>query len=240
MTKDLKFLLNIVNQAEAISKEHFVVKEKKGSTPNDLVTNLDLKIEKFLISKINEEYPNFDIVSEETNSKKEVSKNCFTIDPIDGTINFANGLPLWGIQLACVKNGKTVAAVIDMPKMGYLFYADKNGAFLNGEKIQVRQVPLKNALYCVDCGRFVDVCNNIKKYGITGFRRTGAICASMAFVAAGWFHGVVYLSEKPWDYYPGLFITKMAGASTLSEKGFRACAMNDELLNILKECTKEQ
>ena len=95
MTTDVKFLIDIVKEAEEISKEEFSVKTKGGES--DLVTNLDVKIENYLISRIRESYPEYDIVSEEENFKKEVTDNCFIIDPIDGTINFANNLPLWAI-----------------------------------------------------------------------------------------------------------------------------------------------
>ena len=63
MTKELKFLIDIVKEAEKISNESFKVKTKGGES--DLVTNLDVKIEEYLISRIKSEYPTFDIVSEE-------------------------------------------------------------------------------------------------------------------------------------------------------------------------------
>lgn len=56
----------------------------------------------------------------------------------------------------------------------------------------------------------------------------------MAFVASGRIHGAVFRSNKPWDYEPGLFICKMAGASIKSIDGFHAAAMSDEFLNILE------
>ena len=65
MTQELKFLINIVKQAEEISEENYSIKTKGGES--DLVTDLDVKIEKFLIEKIKEAYPTFDIVSEEEN-----------------------------------------------------------------------------------------------------------------------------------------------------------------------------
>lgn len=239
MTKELEFLLDIVKEAGDISNEKFTVKTKGGGQTNDLVTNLDVKIEKFLISKIKEKYPNFDIVGEETNAKRELTKNCFVIDPIDGTINFANGLPLWGIQVACVKNGKTIAAVINMPKIGKLFYADKTGAYLNGEQIFVKQVPIKNALYVVD-GSSVLSCVKRMAAHTPAYRRFGAVCVSMAFVSAGWIHGAVFTSDKLWDYTPGMFIAKQAGASVADEKGFHAVAMNDEFLKIIKKETAKK
>lgn len=132
-----------------ITNEKFEITNKGGEY--DLITNLDLKIEKFLIDEIKKNYPNFDIVSEEFNNNNQITENCFIIDPNDGTINFSNNIPLWGIQIAC-----------------------------------------------------------------------------------GRIHGAVYRSDKPWDYEPGLFICKMAGAAVKSINGFHAAAMNQEFLNILE------
>ncbi len=231
MTQELKFLIDIVKQAEEISKEHFLVKTKDGES--DLVTNLDIKIEKFLIDKIKQTYPDFDIVSEEENCNKEVTKNCFIIDPIDGTINFANNLPLWAIQIACVKNGETIASVIDMPRINEFYYADKTGAYLNDKKIYVNQVPFKNALFEISGSNNQQAIIRMSKYSLHR-RNFGGICVSMAWTAAGRIHGAVFRSDKPWDYEPGLFLIKMAGGKVMSIPGFHAGAMNEEFLNILK------
>ena len=105
MTKECQFLIEIVKEAEKIANQPFKVKTKGGES--DLVTNLDVKIEEYLISRIKSEYPSFDIVSEEKNFSKKPTDNCFIIDPIDGTVNFANGVPLWAIQVACVGGGNS-------------------------------------------------------------------------------------------------------------------------------------
>ena len=231
MNKECKFLIDIVKQAEKISDESFTVETKGGE--NDLVTNLDVEIENFLISKIKESYPDFDIVSEEGNYNKEVTDNCFIIDPIDGTINFANGLPLWGIQVACRKDGKTVASVIDIVRVNEFYYANESGAYLNGEKISIKEVPLKNTIYAIDGSNNMPAILRMRKYS-SNRRNLGAVCVSMSFVAAGRIHGTVYRSDKPWDYEPGLFLIEKAGGKTMSIPGFHAGAMNDEFLNILK------
>lgn len=231
MTNELKFLLDIVAQAREISKEEFTVKLKDGV--NDLVTNLDVKIEKFLIKQIKKNYPEFDVVSEEGNSKHQLTDNCFVIDPIDGTINFANGLPLWAIQIACRKNGKTVAAVIDFPKLGETCYADKNGAYINGEKISVREVPVRNALFVVDGGgNTLPALENMMKH-TNNFRQFYATCLSFTSVAAGRMHGVMFRTDRAWDYLPGLYIAKMAGAKTIDKPGCHGAAMNKEFLDIM-------
>lgn len=238
MKNESQFLRDIVSKANDLSTQKFKTTNKGGE--NDLVTNLDLEIEKFLIYEIKKEYPNFDIVSEEFNTNNKITENCFIIDPIDGTINFANNLPLWGIQVACVKNGKTIASVISLPRINEFYYADETGAYLNDEKIYVNEVSIKNALYAIDGNNNLPSMQRMRKYS-SNRRNFGGVCVSMAFVASGRIHGAVFRSNKPWDYEPGLFICKMAGASIKSIDGFHAAAMNREFLDILElETAKKQ
>jgi len=236
--KEIEFLKKIVLNANKISENAFEVKSKGAE--NDLITNLDLEIENYLINEIKKEYPTFDIVSEEYNTNNKMSDNCFIIDPIDGTINFANNLPLWGIQVACRKDGKTIASVISLPRINEFYYADETGAYLNDKKINVNEVPIKNALYAIDGNNNLPCMQRMRKYS-SNRRNFGGVCVSMAFVASGRIHGAVFRSDKAWDYEPGLFICKMAGASIKSINGFHAAAMNDEFLDILEmETAKKQ
>lgn len=234
--KKIDFLKKIVLEANKITLKSFSV-ENKG-TGHDLVTNLDLEIEKYLISEIKKEYPDFDIVSEEYNTENKVTDNCFIIDPIDGTINFANNLPLWGIQIACVKDGKTVASVISLPRINEFYYADETGAYLNDNKLTIKEVPLKNALYAIEVPDNLSYLFNIEKYSCNK-RHFGATCISMAFVASGKIHACIFTEDRAWDYEPGLFLCKMAGASIKSVNGFHAAAMNSEFLNILEQEIKK-
>lgn len=236
--EEVEFLKKIVKRANDFTTQKFETTNK--GEENDLITNLDLEIEKFLIDEIKKEYPNFDIVSEEFNTNNEITENCFIIDPIDGTINFANNIPLWGIQVACIKNGKTIASVISLPRINEFYYADETGAYLNDNKISVTEVPIKNALYAIDGNNNLLCMKKMEKYS-SNRRNFGGVCISMAFVASGRIHGAVFRSNKPWDYEPGLFICKMAGATIKSIDGFHAAAMNQEFLDILEiETAKEQ
>ena len=94
---------------------------------------------------------------------------------------------------------------------------------------------------------YTNISDWIKKYGTittsTGEvtnndeilkRNFGGVCVSMAFMASGRIHGAVFRSDKPWDYEPGLFLCKMAGASICNKSGFHATAMNKEFLDILE------
>lgn len=234
---EIDFLKRIINEANEISKKRFEVYSKGGE--NDLVTNLDLEIEKYLINEIKETYPDFDIVSEEFNTNGTVTDNCFIIDPIDGTINFANNLPLWGIQVACRKNGKTIASVISFPRINEIYYADETGAYLNDKQISINEVLIKNTLYAIDGNNNLPCMQRMRKYS-SNRRNFGGVCVSMAFVASGRIHGAVFRSDKPWDYEPGLFICKMAGAKIKSIDGFHAAAMNQEFLDILEKETAKK
>lgn len=235
--KEIEFIKRIVKEANNITNKNFEIYNKDGEY--DLVTNLDLEIEKYLIEEIKKEYPSFDIVSEEYNTNNEVTENCFIIDPIDGTINFANNLPLWGIQIACVKNCETIASVISLPRINEFYYADSSGAYLNDEKITVNEVDIKKTLYAIDGNNNLPCMQRMRKYS-SNRRNFGGVCVSYSFLASGRIHGAVFRSDKPWDYEPGLFICKMAGAAVKSINGFHAAAMNQEYLEILEHETAKK
>lgn len=214
MTKELEFLINISKAAGALITENMEVFQKGE---NDLVTNFDLEVEKYLIKQIKENFPNFDIISEEFNPNGKLTENCFVIDPIDGTINFANNFPLWAIQLACVKNGKTCAAVIYVPKLNELFYADEGGAFLNGKKISVSNFPKEKIIFANE-GKDRVLYNIEISKSVTHVRITGSAAISFASVAAGRFGANLFTRDNPWDYIPGTYICKMAGAKIIDKK----------------------
>ena len=234
MNTETEFLIRIVKEAEKLTRQSYEVHQKDDR--GDLVTSLDLAVENYLIREINKNYPDFDIVSEEFHPDGAVTNNCFIIDPIDGTINFANGMPIWGIQAACRKNGSTVASVIDLPDLNEFYYADRIGAYRNGEKIRVKEVPIKNAVYLLMGKNTLPYIENMCCYS-RNFRNFGAACAAFAFMASGRIHGVTFQKETPWDYEPGLFLCRMAGAETENKTGFHAVGMNREFLNLLEKET---
>jgi myo-inositol-1(or 4)-monophosphatase len=101
----------------------------------DLVTSTDFNIENYIISKIKAQYPQDKILSEETNSQTAVAQGqcTWTIDPIDGTYNMANGIKLYGIQCAMYIDGVLNLAALYLPHFDELYYAKAGeGAYLNG------------------------------------------------------------------------------------------------------------
>lgn len=231
MSDELKFLIKLVKGANLLINDEFEVKVKDAK--GDLVTNFDYEIEKYIIDKIKESYPDFSIISEEYNSKEGLADNCFTIDPIDGTINFAHNIPLWGIQVACIKNKKTCAAVIYLPKLNELYYADENGAFLNDNPISVNKLDIKKGLYTIEGpGKLL---GQVKMKEISPHCRD-FYCAAVnfAYVACGKLSATNFIRDTLWDYIPGQFIVEKAGGISYNDTKIHIAANNEEFLQIMK------
>lgn len=236
MTNELRFLIDTVKKANSLINTGMIVKPKGES--GDLVTNFDLEIEKFIIKKIKENYPNFDIVSEEYNTNNCLTDNCFTIDPIDGTINFANNIPLWGIQVACIKNGETVAAVIYLPKYEELYYADKNGAFLNGTPISVNNLGINNGVYTIAGAQRYLKQKNMANVSIH-YRDFYSAAVNFAWTACGRLSAVYFGYNSAWDYVPGMYLVKQAGGVVYDDENLHIAANSQEFLELLKEKCKK-
>ncbi len=232
MSKDLKFLIDVVKGASLLITDEFEINAKGNN--GDLVTNFDFEIEKYIIDKIKQNYPDFSVVSEEYNSEKKLTDNCFTVDPIDGTINFAHNIPLWGIQVACIRDKKTCAAVIYLPKLNELYYADESGSFLNGEKISVNNLDTTRGVYTVDGPNSLP--NQIRMRNINPHCRD-FFCAAVdySWVACGRLSATIFIKDTPWDYIPGEFIVKQAGGVIYNENGCHIAANNNEFLVLLKD-----
>jgi len=232
MSEDLKFLIDVVKGASLLITDEFEINAKGDN--GDLVTNFDFEIEKYIIDKIKQNYPDFSVVSEEYNSEKELTDNCFTVDPIDGTINFAHNIPLWGIQVACIRDKKTCAAVIYIPKMNELFYADENGAYLNDEPIKVNSFDSKKGLYSVEGPNRLS--GQVKMKQINPHCRD-FFCAAInyAWVACGRLSATIFRKDSLWDYIPGQYIVEKAGGVIYNDNGAHIAANNNEFLQVIKD-----
>ena len=206
-------LKEIVLEASKLIKDDMVV-NAKGDKGDDLVTNFDYEIEKFIIAKLKNLYPTFDILSEEFNSNAHLGKDYFVIDPIDGTINFANNMPIWAIQIAMVKDEKTISSIIYSPTLNQLYYADEDGAYCNDEKIQVNT---RNYTKCIYGGGYGSEGEKLIKMGISERYLRLLHCASIsyAWVASGILGGAFFYNINKWDYLPGFYLIEKAGGQTL-------------------------
>ena len=225
MNAELKFLIKVVKDAS------------KLITSDIQITNFDYEIESFINKKIKEKYPTFDIISEEFNNNNTLSKNCFIVDPIDGTINFAHGLPLWGIQAACIKNGETCASVIYLPKLNELYFADKKNAFLNNKIIHVNNLEINKNLYVVEGPNRLPSQVRMKNYS-PHCRDTWCAAVDFAWVASGVLGGTIFRKDSYWDYIPGQHIVKMAGGYIKNVSGGHIAANTKEFAELLEQQAK--
>lgn len=240
MTKDLKYLIKIVKQAAKMVTDEFMINAKDEN--NDLITDFDIEIEKFLLNKLNSRYPDFKIISEEFNASEKETANYFTIDPIDGTINFAHGLSIWGIQVAMVKDYKTVASVLYFPKLNELYYADETGAYLNGGILDLNKVnypskPLIDQIYLDNendfCEEFTkDIPSHLRA---RMFRKFYCAAASYCWIAKGGVGAFIFAKHLPWDYTPGMFLVERANGVTstfeFNNKPYYIAAVNQKILD---------
>jgi len=230
--KKIDFMLRIIKEAEKYISDDFNINEK--GKKGDYVTCSDAAVEKFLIGEIKKEFPEFGIVSEEFNSEKQITQNCFVMDPIDGTANFALGMPLWGIQICCIENGKTVAAAINFPKFNELFHADEKAAYLNGKKIAVAKMEKDTyPHYSVESGSRIPALTAMSKHS-RAMRVFSAASISYAFVAAGRLHGTVLLTNNVWDYLPGFHIVEKAGGVIIENDRQKIAACNIEFAKLME------
>ncbi len=187
---------------------------------NDLVTEADKASERVIIEVIRENFPDHFILSEETGEEATASEYKWIIDPIDGTINFANGIPICCVSIGVEKAGTMILGAVYNPFMNEFFFAEKGqGAFLNDKKISVsKKTELKTS--CLVTGfpyKYLDMENGpiqcferLVRKGVP-VRRLGSAALDLCWVAAGRFDGFYEHSLKAWDSAAGFLIVEEAG-----------------------------
>lgn len=195
----------------------------------DVVTEVDFACEKLILERIREHSPDAVVLAEEGGiclrdpsaqppALPEAS-DLWIVDPLDGTINFANGLPGFGVSIARYSEGRAVEGAIYDPLLDELFTFEHGaGAMLNGEPIHVgAREQLHEGIFGVgSAGRiFPDV---VRKF--RAWRRIGSAALSMAYVACGRFDAYATLGNlAPWDYAAGAPLILEAGG-TLTDQQF--------------------
>ncbi|MDD4028401.1 MAG: inositol monophosphatase family protein [Caldisericia bacterium] len=202
----------------AQKKHADIAVEFKGDI--DLVTNIDIETEKFLIHEILQVFPDHSIISEECADIESNSPYCWIIDPIDGTTNFAHHLPIWAISIAFYKNQQPIAGWVYAPELNQLFFGlSSYGSWLNFSPIHVSPIEdLSAALLAT--GFPYDIRDtpytNLDLYEYfskrsQAVRRFGSASLDICFVSCGMVQGYWEQMLQLWDFAAARIILEEAG-----------------------------
>mgnify|MGYP001201866664 CR=1 FL=1 len=224
--------------------------------PGDFVTSADRRTEKILIEELQKAHPDYGIITEESGEiNKSNLKNRWIIDPIDGTMNFLNGIPQFAISIGYEEYGEVKCGVIFNPITNEMFLAEKgNGSYLNNSRIRVsNKKKIKDSLLVTGgpkqaskikdkiFSEYISVSKNV-----SNIRKFGSAALDMAYVACGRFDGYWQRELNYWDIAAGIIIIKEAGGfidffeedpKTPMKKNIIATNSNihDELRNLINK-----
>ena len=189
--------------------------------PGDFVSSADKRTEKILINELQKAHPEYGIVTEESGIfNKSNLNNRWIIDPIDGTMNFLNGIPQFAISIGYEEDNEIKCGVIFNPIMNEMFCAERgNGAYLNNSRIRVsNKKKIKDALLVTGgpkgaskikdkiFSEYIKISKNV-----SNVRKFGSAALDMAYVACGRFDGYWQRELNYWDIAAGIIILKEAG-----------------------------
>lgn len=257
MSKMLKTAIEAAQEAGKFLRESRTKRlnvERKSSSI-DLVTQVDKEAERLIIDIIQRRFPDHDILGEESGQSRNSSSYRWIIDPLDGTINFTHGLPIYCVSIGIERNGETIAGVVYDPNTNELYTAERGkGAYLNGARIHVSQTEtLINSLLITGfpynihnnpdhtIERFVDFLMEAQ-----AVRRLGSAAIDLCYIAAGRGDGFWEAFIKPWDVAAGILLVEEAGGKVTDFHGGkvninapRIVASNgkihDEMLRVLRK-----
>lgn len=201
-------------------------KNIKHGDLSDFATDADLEAEKKIVEILTKNFPDHNIIAEEGGKKDKGSKYTWLIDPIDGTISFAQRIPYYSVSIGLLEDGQPVLGVIYNVSFDHLYWAQiGQGAYLNGKAIHVSQKKnLKESVGSLDFGHNVKRQHKLDLYVNKLITRIGYIysfgsaVASLGMVAEGVLD--LYVNHAfPWDFAAGAVIVREAGGKVTDFEG---------------------
>ena len=194
----------------------------------DLVTEFDHRSEEFLVGEIRRRFPQHRLVTEESGNHAGDECCVWYVDPLDGTVNYAHGVPIFAVSIAYEEEGELRLGVVYDPLRDECFSAERGkGAFLNG--LPIRAVPasaLDRSLLVTGFPYDLRTTsrNNLDHYAhmaliSQGVRRLGSAALDLCYIASGRLDGYWELSLQPWDVAAGGLIAAEAGATVTDMHG---------------------
>jgi myo-inositol-1(or 4)-monophosphatase len=231
---DLERLLQTAVEATTRARE-LILRRGVGSLTakgdRDFTSETDYEVERDLRTFLADATPSIGFLGEEGGASGAAGALQWILDPIDGTVNFARGLPLCGVSLALVEAGRPVLGVIELPFLSCRYEAvHGSGAYRNGTPIRASSVAhLRDAVVAIGdyaVGENADE-RNAPRLALTALlarnalrvRMLGSAAVDLAWVADGKVDAAVMLSNNPWDTAAGAIIAREAGAAVVDLDG---------------------
>lgn len=186
----------------------------------DLITDADRASERAILERIRAEFPDHEVLAEEGGlSAARSAAYRWVVDPLDGTTNFAHGLPIYAVSIGLEHDGRLIAGVVWDPARRELFVGELGrGATMNGAPLRVSATASLNEALLVTgfAYNIRETRNNLdhfSRFSVTaqGVRRLGAAALDLCYVAAGRMDGFWEMSLHPWDVAAGALIVTEAG-----------------------------
>ncbi|MBU0473853.1 MAG: inositol monophosphatase [Bacteroidetes bacterium] len=215
-------IIEISREAGEVIREGFGKKLTLEYKTNisDFVTNIDKASEQKIIDFIKKKYPKHNILAEESGAENFNSDYTWVIDPLDGTVNFAHGLPIFSVSIAILRKKEIIAGAIYDVMNNIMFSSEKgSGSFQNGKRIYVSEnSDLDKSLLVTGFPYNIkqNPDNAIEKFSrfvlnSRGVRRLGSAAIDLCYVANGTFDGFWEVNLHPWDMAAGMLLVKEAG-----------------------------
>ena len=195
----------------------------------DMASEVDFAVEREVRAFLERETPQIGVLGEEEGGATDGTR--WVLDPVDGTVNFIHGVPLWAISLGLIHEGRAVAGVIDHPALGTTYAAAEGlGATRDGKPIRGSEcTDLSDALVAVGdyaVGPDADQVN-ADRIALTQrlyprvqrLRMIGTAATALTWTANGYFDALIMFSNKPWDTMAGVAICREAGVTVLDLDG---------------------
>jgi myo-inositol-1(or 4)-monophosphatase len=216
---------------------HLLLRELSGTrritfkgTPTNLVTEMDARAEALIVERLLAHFPADGILAEERGAAPGRSGRRWIIDPLDGTTNYAHGMPHFGVSIGLEAEGRLALGVVYDPGRDELFVAERGGgAFLNDARLEVSETAELGASLLVtgfpyDIRQNPD--NNLREYAAfsvraRAVRRLGSAVLDLAWLACGRFDGFWELTLGPWDVAAGALVIEEAGGRVTDLHGGR-------------------
>lgn len=204
----------------------------------DLVTQTDLAVEAYLLKSLPKLLPGSTVLAEESHTSLAPGSLSWIVDPVDGTTNYAHGLPMVAVSVALWRDGRAELGAVYAPMLDELFWAVRGGGtFLNEQPVTVSTTKeLQQSLIATGFPYSVatkahTICSRLERVlaASQGVRRFGSAAIDLAYTACGRFDGFYETDLKPWDTAAGWLLVEEAGGRVSGADG-KAYELGEEMI----------